>query len=184
MHYDSSLTDRYYYWLLDIIDDEKYPGSEYSNVLYDLFSAPFYDLIANDCNRVDDGFELRGKFADKIGEHLYYVMDALPENCSILEMMIALALKWENNIAWDPDLGDRTSVWFWIMMENLGLTFYSNDRYDKDEVEDIIHTFLERKYCTDGRGGLFKINNPNIDMRNQEIWYQMNLYFNENEDLI
>lgn len=184
MVYDSSLSDEYYYWLLDIIDCLDYPNEKYSRVLDKLYDTPFYDLIPNDCNRIDDGYSLREKFAEDVGEHPYYVMDALPENCSILEMMIALAIKWEDNIAWDPDMGDRTSEWFWIMMENLGLTFYDDSRFNKQEVEDILRVLLERKYCTDGRGGLFKVNNPNIDMRNLEIWLQMNYFFNENLDLI
>ena len=179
MEINSSLCDEYYYWLLDMVDDKKYPDERYSEVLNKLFETEFYDLVPNDCNRIDDGFSLREKFAEEVGEHVYYVMDVLPEGCSVLEVMIALAMRWEDNIAWDPDMGDRTSVWFWMMMENLGLTFYDDKRYDEKEVSDILHTFLERKYCTDGRGGLFKIKDPNIDMRTLEIWYQMNYHLVE-----
>lgn len=181
---DSGLSDEYYYWLLDIIDDKSYPEERYSEVLNKLFETEFYDLVPNDCNRTEDGYALRERFASDIGQHVYYVMDALPFGCSVLEMMIALSIKWEDNIAWDPDEGDRTSKWFWIMMDNLGLTFYRDDRYDQEEVENILYSFLERKYCTDGRGGLFKVNNPNIDMRKAEIWNQMNYFFDENMDLI
>lgn len=184
MTIDYGLNNDYYYWLVDLIDDINYPNERYSCVLEKLFETKFYDIVANDSNRAEDGLELRARFADEVGEHLYYVMDALPEDCSILEMMIALADRFEETVAWDPDYGDRTSKWFWIMMDNLGLTFYDDDRYDSDEVNDILHNFLERKYCTDGRGGLFKINNPNIDMRKVEIWYQMNYFFDENSDLI
>ena len=181
---DTDLENDYYYWLLDIIDDEDYDQSRYSRVLEKLYSTAFYDLVANDCNRIDDGFELRNAFASERDVHLYYLMDVLPEDCSILEMMIALARRWEDNICWDPDMGDRTSIWFWIMMDNLGLTFYTDSKYDDDEVSEILDIFLERKYSTDGRGSLFKINNPNIDMREVEIWYQMNYFFDENQQLI
>ena len=181
---DADLENEYFYWLLDLIDDPDYDQSRYSRVLEKLYSVPFYDLVPNDCNRADDGLELRNEFADFIGEHLYYVMDVLPEDCSILEMMAALAKRWEDNITWDPDLGDRTGVWFWLMMDNLGLTFYTDKKYDEKEVTDILENFLERRYCTDGRGSLFRVNNPNIDMRQVEIWYQMNYFFDENPQLL
>ena len=184
MTIDSSLETDYYYWLLDMVDDEDYPDERYSEVLNKLYTTEFYDLVPNDCNRSEDGLDLRINFASDIGEHAYYVMDVLTEGCSVLEMMVALAAKWEDNIAWDPDYGDRTSKWFWIMMDNLGLTFYNDSRYDEDEVENILQSFLERKYCTDGRGGLFRINNPNIDMTKVEIWLQMNYYFDENSHLM
>lgn len=181
---NSSLSDDYYFWLLDIIDSIAYPDEKYSEVLEKLYETEFYDLVPNDINRAEDGYELRGRFASEIGEHEYYVMDALYKGCSVLEVMIALAMRWEENIAWDPDYGDRTYKWFWIMMDNLGLTFYDDEKYDETEVENILQSFLERKYCTDGRGGLFRINNPNIDMTKVEIWLQMNYYFDENSNLM
>ena len=184
MRYTNLLVDDYYYWLLDLIDDYNYPTDRYSKLLELLFRREFYDLVANDCNRTEDGYELRTKFADEIGEHLYFVMDELPDFCSVLEMLIALAIKWEDNIAWDPDYGDRAHEWFWLMLENLRLTEFDNERFDEAEVNQLIYIFLERKYERNGDGGLFIVENPEIDMRKKEIWYQMNYFFDEHPELI
>jgi hypothetical protein len=102
-----------------------------------------------------------------------------PPFCSVLEMMIALAKRWEDNVMYDPDYGDRTAEWFWIMMRNLGFTWLDDMRFDPVEANYITDRLLDREYDKDGQGGLFRIKNPNIDMRNTEIWYQMNFFFNE-----
>ena len=35
------------------------------------------------------------------------------KTCSVLEMMIALAIRCEEHIMDDPDVGNRTGQWFW-----------------------------------------------------------------------
>jgi len=174
------LVDDYYNWLLGLISNNEYYVDEYTKVLDKLFNTEFYDLVKNDDNRIKDGLELRNRFADEVGEHLYYVIDKLPPYCSILEMMIALAIRWESDVQQDPDLGDRSSEWFWLMMDNLGLLEFDNKYYDDEIVSDILQEFLDRKYCKDGTGGLFMVKNSKIDMRKVEIWYQINYYFKEN----
>ena len=76
----------------------------------------------------------------------------------------------------DPDVGDRTSKWFWLMMENMGLGFMSDNVFDKDEAIEKIDIFLDRRYKRNGEGGLFTIKNPRRDLRKVEIWYQMCWY--------
>lgn len=44
--------------------------------------------------------------------------------CSVLEMIIALAIRLEEHIMDDPDIGNRTGQWFWDMIVSLGLGFY------------------------------------------------------------
>ena len=81
----------------------------------------------------------------------------------------------------DPDIGDRTDIWFWDMIRNLGLDFMSDSRYDREYVSTTIDRFLNRDYGRNGTGGLFTVENSRHDMRSMEIWYQMCAYL---EDIV
>ena len=102
------------------------------------------------------------------------------KECSVLEMMIALSLRCEEQIIDDPDVGDRTRKLFWSMINNLGLNRMDDESYDSFEVEDRLDIFMNREYKPDGTGGLFKLRKTRHDLRNVEIWYQMMWYLSEN----
>lgn len=180
----SIIVEDYYTWLLESID-EHFPGdiSNYSILFEKLFNTEFYAVINKDENRIADGLQLRNIYSDMIGEHLYYLISELPKGCSIFEMMIALARRWDEDVMFDPDKGNRTGIWFYIMLENLGLDIYDDYYYDEDIVDEILRNLLNRRYRKDGRGGLFYTKNDRIDMRKIEIWYQINLFFNEDPEL-
>lgn len=76
----------------------------------------------------------------------------------------------------DPNIGDRTSQWFWIMVRNLGLGGMNDSYFDEDYITDVITRFLNRDYEPNGRGGLFYIKNCEVDLRRVEIWYQLNWF--------
>ena len=63
-----------------------------------------------------------------------------------------------------------------VMLHNLGLDSMTDDRFDVRYVEAVILRFLNREYEPDGTGGLFKIKNCKYDLRDVEIWYQLNWY--------
>lgn len=182
MSRSKNVEDSYFEWMCSAID----APNEYSMLLRMLHSRPFYYILEMDSNREEDGENLRYKFADacELDHRIIAVtIDTCP--CSVLEMMVALSIRCEDNIMCDESKGDRTSVWFWNMIDSLGLLQYDNDHiYDSQyEVDTIIETFLNREYEPDGSGGLFRVDNPIQDMRTLEIWYQMSLYLNsENEE--
>ena len=95
---------------------------------------------------------------------------------SILEMMLALAIRCEETIMTDDRYGDRTGEWFWNMIVSLGLGTMNDSRYDRKYINIIIEKFNNRDYKPNGEGGLFTIKNIKKDMRNIEIWYQMCWY--------
>ena len=99
--------------------------------------------------------------------------------CSVLEMMIALAIRCEEHIMDDPDVGNRTGQWFWNMIMNLGLGSMTDDQFDKRYAEQVIERFLNREYEQDGEGGLFTVKHCKHDLRTVEIWYQMCWYLDE-----
>lgn len=79
----------------------------------------------------------------------------------------------------DPDIGDRTGKWFWGMVENLGLIFMTDSRFDRRYTEERIDIFLDREYESNGDGGLFTAEHCREDMRTVEIWYQMCWYLDD-----
>lgn len=122
-----------------------------------------------------DGLELRDEYEDWSGEETE--MDG---PCSVLEMMVALAIRCEKELMYDPSKGDRTECWFWIMIDNLGLETMDDYDYDEDYCDYILERFLDRKYESDGYNGPFFVHNFNRDMREMELWYQLNFYLENN----
>ena len=149
-------------------------GRYYHELMYYLYSREFYwsKDIPMDRNRALDGIALREKYG--------YPGDVMDEPCSVLEMLIALACRIENQLMHNFDEGDRTAQWFWIMITNLGLNRLDDDNFDLDVADFFVDRFLNREYNSNGEGGgLFVVENPRQDMRDVEIWYQVNWYLTE-----
>ncbi len=168
----------YFEWLYDFVSNRRYVGEiTYRRLLKSLHDTEFRHIILKDENRAIDGASLRNKFAIEKYTPLTVdtVTDILSGPCSVLEMMIALAIRCED-IMDDPSIGNRTGQWFWKMISNLGLGGMYDTKFDQIYVDRVISIFLERKYEPDGSGGLFKINKSKRDLRKFEIWIQMLWY--------
>ena len=163
------MDEQYFIWMLDLVCDNKhFRKSACRRTLRQLHEIEFTYLLKMDANRAEDGVDLRYRFTYETG--ISMAINNKP--CSVLEMMIALALRCEEQIMNDPEIGNRTGVWFFKMFENLGLL-------DADEcsIDRIIDTFLNREYSPNGEGNLFIIHGH--DIRNMEIWNQMMWYLND-----
>ena len=174
-----SILNEYFEWLYDLVCEERFAKElSYRKLLIRLHDTEFRYLIAKDRNRADDGMELRYRFA--IAQGYEYnadlVVEFLDGPCSVLEMMIALAIRCERDIMDDTKYGDRTSQWFWGMITNLGLGSMYDSRFDRQHVDAILARFLDREYDPDGKGGLFTIRNCRRDLTHVEIWYQLCWY--------
>ena len=168
--------EEYKDWLFDLIRFDDY-CDRYERLLLYLSQRQFTWLVDHDSNRAEDGFALRWKFSDDD-----FWVDKLPLRCSVLEMMIALSMRCED-VVYDPEEGDRVAIWFWEMVDNLGLMGMDNRRFDIRYCDDVIDDFLDRRYDRDGKGGLFSTRNPKINMRKSEIWYQMQTWIEENFEI-
>lgn len=179
MTYKDRIINEYFNWMYDLMCKDRYPKQiSYKKLFMYLHSTEFRYLISRDENRAEDGVDLRYRFAltNGHGDSSDAVLKYLDGPCSVLEMMVALSIRCEETIMDDPDVGDRTSQWFWGMIVNLGLGSMTDDRFDKWKVENAVNKLLDRQYDPDGKGGLFRIKNCNRDMRTAEIWYQLCWY--------
>ena len=150
----------------------------YFEVMRQLYSTKFYWTVPNDDNRGLDGLRLRER---------YGYTTARNHPCSLLEMLIALSERCEDDIMYDPKEGDRSVDWFWMMMRNLGLNKFRDssfeDAWNTNHVTFITDRLMDRDYSENGVGGLFPLKHPNKDQRDVEIWYQLSAYLMENYDI-
>lgn len=173
------IREDYFEWMHDLVCGDIYTGeNSYRMLLEYLHGVEFTYSIRKDGNRASDGVDLRFRFADEyLPEYSYSdIVDLFPDPCSVLEMMIGLAIRCEETIMDDPRYGNRMGQWFWKMVVSLGLGAMTDRRFDIRYVEEVIERFLAREYEPDGRGGLFRIRNCDCDLRDVEIWISMLWY--------
>ncbi len=176
---EHKLANQYFEWMYQLVhgDEEK---TSYRKLLYQLHSTPFSYTILTDANRAKDGVDLRYRFGyehDIESSAITLYLDN--RDCSVLEMMVALSVRCEEQIMDNPEIGDRTSEWFRNMIVNLGLEGMNDERYDMSYTDRILRRFLNRDYDRNGKGGLFRVHRSRIDMRSVEIWYQAMWYLDE-----
>lgn len=175
------LKNEYFDWMYDLVCYRKYCGRlSYRKLLAYLNNRDFIYILDMDGNRAEDGIDLRYRFAYEHNYDYPMVTTYLDDRpCSVLEMMVALAIRCEDSIMADSDIGNRTSLWFWNMIKSLGLDHMSDANFDKDAADEIIDRFLDREYEPNGKGGLFTIEHCKNDLRSIDIWYQMMFYLDE-----
>lgn len=174
---DDQLKERYFNWLYNKVICSKL---SYRKLLMRLHEIPFTYILMMDENRLEDGLDLRYRFGQEEEIPQVEIVNRIDiSDCSVLEMMAALAIRCEESIMNDPEIGDRTSRWFMEMLRNLGLSTMDDANYNQEEVDRKIDIFLHRRYASDGKGGLFRLKHCSDDLRNVQIWYQMNWYLNE-----
>ena len=175
MTFKDRIKNEYFEWIYDLVCNDRYASeTSFRKLLMYLHSTEFIFVLPMDENRAVDGVSLRYRFA--LSQDQEELADFLDGPCSVFEMMVALALRCEENIMDDLEVGERTGQWFWNMVVSLGLGSMSDARFNKRQAKNIIERFLYREYESDGRGGLFMIKNCTRDLRDMEIWLQMNEY--------
>lgn len=177
----NELVNRYLDWMCRLVCNNKYSKKlSYKKLLHYLDTVEFVYILPLDGNRAEDGIDLRYRFGYECDHNNSIIASYLDDRpCSVLEMMIALAMRCEESIMDNPDYGNRMGQWFWNMIVNLGLGSMTDDKFNPNFVDKVIHKFLYREYEPNGEGGLFTVNNPTRDMRSVEIWYQMCWYLDE-----
>lgn len=173
---------QYFKWLVRIVGGSRHSGRSYLFLLKALHKREFYWIITNDENRAGDGRSLRLDFKFDKGLEDDKSKDELAGPCSVLEMLVGLSRRIEMDIMSDPKRGNRTKMWFWEMINNLGLSEFDDNSFDLMAVNMILDRFLDRKYDNFGRGSLFYMPDlgekyPKLNWKALEIWSQMHRYF-------
>lgn len=175
MTFEDHINDEYFEWLCELVNAKRFSRrTSYRKLLVHLHNIEFTWFIPKDDNRADDGIKLRRRFA--LIQNDEELADYIHGPCSVLEMMVALALRCEENIMDDAALGERTGQWFWGMIVNLDLSSMSDSKFDRDYVDDVIARLLNREYEPNGKGGLFTVKHCDYDLRTVEIWRQLSWY--------
>lgn len=176
-----NLQERYFQWICCIALSKD--SIHYQSLLRYLYNKPYRYTHPRDANREADGIELRYRFAYSMGVAPAEVACELDDKpCSMLEMMIALAIRCEENFMRNFEIGDRTYEWFQDMIYSLQIAqndFVFNERY----VDQAVERFLNRDYAPDGLGSLFHLKHPYGDMRQVEIWDQAMWWISEQPDI-
>ncbi len=181
MDLQNIVENQYFNWLYDYVcKNRSHNNLSYRKLLMTLHEIEFIFGIPNDINRAVDGVDLRYRFSLYIEEtEGIYIPHNITGPCSVLEMMVALAIRCEETIMDDTSYGDRTGQWFWRMISNLGIGLMSDDIYDRDFVKRKIDIFLRREYESNGKGGLFFIRDCEDDLTTVEIWAQLCWYLDK-----
>ena len=177
-----NLRPLYFRWLIDKLDSKMV--RKYSSLLMHLFNDIFVEneKVPMDVNRARDGVALRKRFVSEHSEFGDSELESIIyEDCSWLEMLVALAERIDDQMMFDMNLGNRTNTWFWIIIEQMDLDKFDENGYVYSFVKDKLNRFIRRDYENGGKNGIFKCNR---DVRQVEVWYQMQEWFDENSPKI
>lgn len=165
MHYSSASISNYIHWVMrDKLGFTEKECRNYYHLVSALTDVEFTWNHPMDENRAIDGLELRSDFEYETGEYLDSSSGLMPK-CTIFEMLAALSIRCEE-LMYNPSLGNRTSKWFFEMLDNLELD--KNSRVSDKLADDILN------------GRAFPLKNSRIKQKNEQIWKQLNTYLREN----
>lgn len=176
---DDPLDRSYFEWLYEQVAVSEFEERDltYWKLLRILFTTEFFWSVDYDGNRSDDGVALRYRFLEDRGIS-EVDPDWMKTGCSVLEMMVALARRME----FETDSGGA-HYWFWVFVENIGLSGFSDERRftrrQQERIRDILDAVIERNYEPSGLGGFFPLQYPRHDQRDRELLYQMSDYIME-----
>lgn len=171
--------DDYFYWLSAIVRSDL---DQYSELLWTLYDIDFITVLELDESRAVEGLLLREEFydADRTADWIMF----MNRDCSVLEALIPMARRIDG-MTTDENCGDRTSVWFWEMLDNLGIAKYTNSLLcDGDswiDIHMILSAWMNREFDENGVGSPFPLRLPKHDQRRRTMMYQMYDYVTEKD---
>ena len=175
-HRKDKLWYNYGLWLINRVGFKR---KKYENLLIELHYIPFHYSISLDRSRAEDGMIVRDIFGLENG----YPNLNFDEKCSVLELLVALAVRIEYEYIGNPSEEHPEKI-FWEMIENL-FNMDENWRLCGPEIDvQFVHytvdKWLDRRFDYDGHGSIFPLKYPDCDQTQIDIWSQMNRYLMEN----
>lgn len=152
---------KYFRWLVEQIDNGE--ASKYKHLLNDLFDISYRWIVELDGNRALDGMDLRRRFRDGYDRDI---------GCSVLEMLVALSIRFEHDVMCEP--GDEDpSRWFWLILRQLDLDLFTDDSYDFVAVNSILELFMSGQKC------ILKSGHKIENLATKDLWWQLGVLSNE-----
>lgn len=172
--------DDYFLWLCGIINLD---FDRYSTLIYILQDMDFVWVLDRDSGRSSDGLALREEYYHQTFDDWVMLWE---KSCTVLEALIGLARTMDAMLI-DENTSDRTRVWFWEFIRNLGLKKYTNQYIEtlfveerEFDIQSIVMVWMNRDFDVDGTGSVFPLKNPRRDQREETMIYQLNSYILEN----
>ena len=160
-------------WLLNLIHVST---RGYLKLFDQLHDKQYTYVIPMDENRASDGISLREDFYREM--RLEEAVFDHRDDCSVLEMLVALSIRIDSEYTGDP-LNERPDGVFWELLCNMDLDQFPDSNYDHYLVNDILDQWLNREFAYNGDGSPFPICRPRKDQRYSELWSQMMEYLSE-----
>lgn len=175
------LSELYLEWLLRLINADNYKDKSYTKLCSLLNKIPFKPIVELDKNREFDVQSLLREVYIQSQSEWYRLEDDIITSfpdlpVSFLELMISLAMRIDLDFMREINGIDNTRIYFWILVRNLGLLEYDDEHWGEDAIISIVsrlNIVQDRKYDFDGKGGLFPLENSEVDQRNVQIWNQL-----------
>lgn len=171
----------YFQWLIDPIPD----SDRYSMLLFTLLSKDYYyspDIPIDGC-RGNDGLDLRRHYIEHTGLSGVHKLYFYERPCSVLEWLLAMARRCEDQVMFNAYEGDRTMLWFWSMIDNMGLSKYDDSVWTfqiRAMISAKLDDILARRFPEDGAGSPFPLKETNVNIQKCDWWKALNLWLNEN----
>lgn len=166
-------------WLISLVTKTPEEYRRYRFVLEELWKE-FYTIIDDDENRVGDGLDVRLFYYNNIRGPINNLEELGRSRC--LEVLIGISKRCAFEVYYLPEAKEFPDF-FWELLDNLGLTEYSIDKWSGTrvflEVDEILTRWLDRSYSYNGVGGIFPMDNVEEDQRKVPIWYQMQRYLGQ-----
>lgn len=178
--------DQYLKWLLNLAGLERSDGILLFSFLLDM---TYYWQNDYDQARAGDGRYLRYYYVDKDGiqeaidnfGHPYAdIVDEFVRSwpVSVIEVLLAMAIRLDKEYEYCASEGDRASLWFWIMCENLGLDLYlvSNADFNINDAKMKVIKWMDGDYDKNGKGSPMALPDGlecDKDYREMSFWEQV-----------
>lgn len=174
-----SYRDDYFQWLKSLVGDV-HEGKSYLILLRMLHNREFYWVVPLDENRAEDGKALRIAYSRQFPEEENDIMEALIGPCSMLEFLIGMAERMDDDL-WNGR--NRTDKWFWELICNVKFDKMDDENFDimggATYFDVKIDKIARKNYSKTGNAQLFPSFKTSKSRHLREFWVEMTDYLNE-----
>lgn len=135
------VVEEYKKYLKNMIVDDEFCC--YNVLLERLDSIPYEPNQLN-TDRYEDAEQLRIDYGidNNIKDVLIYFEAT---SITVLEVLVALSMRLEKKVVPNNKKGDRTSQWFWALVNDIGLGKQDDERCDSNIIDKIVKEWMSEK---------------------------------------